>query len=71
MAHLRCDECGSSDTDAFGGWDTPIKILCKKCSNKKDRKQTNNKRTAMDLAACDDQEAPIVEINHPDYGIWT
>jgi len=33
MAHLRCDECGSSDTNAFGSWDTPIKILCKKCSD--------------------------------------
>lgn len=33
MAHLRCDKCGSSDTNAFGSWDTPIKILCKKCSD--------------------------------------
>jgi hypothetical protein len=33
MAHLRCDECGCSDTNAFGSWDTPIKILCKKCSD--------------------------------------
>jgi len=37
MAHLKCDECGSSDTNAFGSWDTPIKILCKKCSEKKNR----------------------------------
>lgn len=35
MAHLKCDECGSSDTNTFGSWDTPIKILCKKCSDKK------------------------------------
>jgi hypothetical protein len=40
MAHLRCDECGSSDTNAFGSWDTPIKILCGKCSDKKKKKQT-------------------------------
>lgn len=38
MAHLRCDECGSSDTNAFGSWNTPIKILCKKCSDKKIKK---------------------------------
>jgi hypothetical protein len=38
MAHLRCDECGSSDTNAFGSWDTPIKILCVKCSNTKKKK---------------------------------
>lgn len=35
MAHLRCDECGSNDTNAFGSWDTLINILCKKCSDKK------------------------------------
>ena len=35
MAHLKCDECGSSDTNSFGSWDTPIKILCAKCSDKK------------------------------------
>jgi ribosomal protein L37E len=35
MAHLRCDKCGSSDTNAFGSLDTPIKILCKKCSDEK------------------------------------
>ena len=40
MALLRCDECGSSDTNAFGSWDTPIKILCKKCSDKKKEYQT-------------------------------
>lgn len=40
MAHLRCDECGSSDTNAFGSWDTPIKILCKKCSENKNNNQT-------------------------------
>ena len=34
MDHLRCDECGGS-TDSFGSWDTPIKILCSKCSDKK------------------------------------
>lgn len=32
MAFLRCDNCGSSDTNTFGSWDTPITILCKKCS---------------------------------------
>lgn len=35
MAHLRCDECGSGDTNAFGSWGTPITILCKKCNDKK------------------------------------
>ena len=30
MANLRCDECGGS-TNAYGSWDTPIKILCEKC----------------------------------------
>ena len=40
MAHLRCDECWSSDTSAFGSRSTPIKILCKKCSDKKNKKQT-------------------------------
>jgi ribosomal protein L37E len=35
MAHLKCDKCGSGDTNAFGSWNTPIKILCKKCGNKK------------------------------------
>lgn len=35
MAYLRCDECGSSDTNAFGSLDTPIKILCEKCSDNK------------------------------------
>ena len=40
MALLKCDECGSSDTNAFGSWDTPIKILCTKCSDKKKKKQT-------------------------------
>jgi hypothetical protein len=42
MAHLRCDECGSSDTNAFGSWNTPIKILCKKCSD-------NNKSYLPDI----------------------
>ena len=31
MAYLRCDECGASTTHQ-GSWDTPIKILCAKCS---------------------------------------
>ena len=35
MALLRCDECGSSDTNAFGSWDAQITILCKKCSDKR------------------------------------
>jgi len=35
MAHLRCDKCGSSDTNTFGSWDTQITILCRKCSKKK------------------------------------
>lgn len=33
MASLRCDECGSI-TNSQGSWDTPIKILCEKCSKK-------------------------------------
>jgi hypothetical protein len=43
MANLRCDECGSSDTNTFGSWDTPIKVLCKNCSKKKNNKQTTKK----------------------------
>lgn len=35
MALLRCDKCGSNDTNTFGSWDTPIKILCGKCTKKK------------------------------------
>jgi len=39
MALLRCDECGSSDTNAYGSWDTPIKILCKNAVIKRINKQ--------------------------------
>ena len=35
MALLRCDECGSSDTNAYGSWGTPVKILCAKCAEKR------------------------------------
>ena len=34
MAYLRCDECGGS-TDTQGSWDTPIRILCESCSEKR------------------------------------
>ena len=37
MAHLRCDKCGSRDTDTFGSWDTPITILCGDCSKQLDK----------------------------------
>jgi len=33
MAQLYRDECGRL-TNVFGSWDTPIKILCKICSDK-------------------------------------
>ena len=42
MAHLRCDKCGSRDTDTFGSWDTPITILCGDCS-KLDKDKDKNK----------------------------
>lgn len=38
MAHLMCDECGGS-TNTFGSWDTPTKILCKKCNDKRKKKE--------------------------------
>jgi formylmethanofuran dehydrogenase subunit E len=38
MAILPCDECGGY-TGQHGSWDTPIKILCAKCSE--DRKVKN------------------------------
>ena len=31
MAYLPCDKCGQITTQQ-GSWDTPIKILCVKCS---------------------------------------
>lgn len=34
MAYLLCDKCGKITTHQ-GSWDTPIKILCKNCSNVK------------------------------------
>ena len=49
MAYLRCDECGSSDTNAFGSWDTPIKILCKKCSEKKKNEQQSKSVEIIDV----------------------
>ncbi|MFW5847296.1 MAG: hypothetical protein ACOCVF_00055 [bacterium] len=42
MALLRCDECGSNDTNCFGSWDTPIKIICKNCAEKKNIKTVEN-----------------------------
>lgn len=33
MANLPCDKCGGY-TGAQGSWDTPITILCTKCSEK-------------------------------------
>jgi len=44
MAHLRCDKCGGS-TNTFGSWDTPIKVVCKKCydKEKKPKKISSNK----------------------------
>lgn len=35
MALLICDECGSSDTNTYGSWSTPVKILCVKCAEKR------------------------------------
>ena len=35
MALLRCDECGSSDTNTYGSWSSPVKILCGKCAEKR------------------------------------
>lgn len=51
MAHLRCDECKSSDTNAFGSWDTPIKILCKNCSDKKRDKTIKEPPNVPSIAA--------------------
>lgn len=50
MALLRCDECGSSDTNAFGSWDTKIKILCKKCSDKKCSDKKSKKQTVNEVS---------------------
>lgn len=44
MAFLRCDNCGSSDTNAFGSWDTPITILCKKCSEENYRIRVDRRK---------------------------
>lgn len=40
MAFLPCDICGGS-TNSRGSWDTPLKIICTTCNDK--RKSTNNK----------------------------
>jgi hypothetical protein len=37
MAYLPCDECGKITTHQ-GSWDTPIRILCKKCTKNKSEK---------------------------------
>lgn len=34
MALLRCGKCGSSDTNTYGSWSSPVKILCSKCAEK-------------------------------------
>lgn len=41
MAYLPCDNCGSGDTNAFGSWNTPIKILCGKCSKESTGSKVN------------------------------
>ena len=41
MAFLRCDECGAS-TSHQGSWDTPIRILCERCSKKNNEKHVVN-----------------------------
>lgn len=42
MAYLRCDKCKGS-TNIFGSWNTPIKILCKKCCDKEKKPKNVNK----------------------------
>jgi len=34
MAWLRCDYCGKP-TGTRGSWDTPIKIICEECYEKR------------------------------------
>jgi DNA-directed RNA polymerase subunit RPC12/RpoP len=41
MAYLPCDKCGKI-TNTQGSWDTPITILCEKCSDKIIKKKNAN-----------------------------
>lgn len=34
MNTLPCDICGSTDTNAYGSWSTPLTIKCGKCQDK-------------------------------------
>lgn len=40
MAYLRCDKCGAG-TNHQGSWNTPITILCEKCSKKLNQLNSN------------------------------
>jgi len=59
MALLRCDECGSNETNSFGSWDTPIKISCTKCSTMKKKSTTPVSR----------EKESSTEINISDIGV--